>query len=179
MRKDWMDQLGLAEPETLEEAMDIIQVFQENRMGAEEGEDPVGLVCDTNFVSTTSQNYSVEPVFEKFYSYPRRWIKDKDGEIVYGSLTEETRSAVAYLRELYERGILDQNFALRAQNNLRDLVVEGKCGAFFDFGGHRIIRLWMWLRMIRKQTGSLITLLLNTRKKITFMLLFGTTNMWL
>lgn len=66
----------------------------------------MGLVCDTNFVSTTSQNYSVEPVFEKFYSYPRRWIKDKDGEIVYGSLTEETRSAVAYLRELYERGIL-------------------------------------------------------------------------
>lgn len=131
MRKDWMDQLGLAEPKTLEEAMDIIQIFQENRMGAEEGEDPVGLVCDTNFVSTTSQNYSVEPIFEKFYSYPRRWIKDKDGEIIYGSLTEETRSAVAYLRELYERGILDQNFALRAQNNLRDLVVEGKCGAFF------------------------------------------------
>ena len=131
MRKDWMDQLGLSEPETLEEAMDIIQAFQENRMGAEDGEDPVGLVCDTNFVSTTSQNYSVEPVFEKFYSYPRRWIKDENGEIVYGSLTEETRSAVAYLRELYERGILDQNFALRAQNNLRDLVVEGKCGAFF------------------------------------------------
>ena len=131
MRKDWIDQLGLEEPKTLEEAMDIIQVFQENRMGAEDGEDPVGLVCDTNFVSTTSQNYSVEPVFEKFYAYPRRWIKDENGEIIYGSLTEETRSAVAYLRELYERGILDQNFALRAQNNLRDLVVEGKCGAFF------------------------------------------------
>ena len=131
MRKDWIDQLGLEEPKTLEEAMDIIQVFQENRMGADEGEEPVGLVCDTNFVSTTSQNYSVEPVFEKFYAYPRRWIKDENGEIIYGSLTEETRSAVAYLRELYERGILDQNFALRAQNNLRDLVVEGKCGAFF------------------------------------------------
>ena len=35
------------------------------------------------------------------------------------------------LNELYKRGILDQNFALRAQNNLRELVVEGKCGAFF------------------------------------------------
>lgn len=73
----------------------------------------------------------VEPVFEKFYAYPRRWIKDENGEIVYGSLTKETKSALAYLRELYKRGILDQNFALRAQNNLRDLVVEGKCGAFF------------------------------------------------
>lgn len=131
LRKDWMEQLGLEEPESFEEAMDIIQAFQENRMGAEEGEEPVGLVCDTNLVSVTSQNYSVEPVFEKFYAYPRRWIKDENGEIVYGSLTKETKSALAYLRELYKRGILDQNFALRAQNNLRDLVVEGKCGAFF------------------------------------------------
>lgn len=131
LRKDWMEQLGLEELESFEEAMDIIQAFQENRMGAEEGEEPVGLVCDTNLVSVTSQNYSVEPVFEKFYAYPRRWIKDENGEIVYGSLTKETKSALAYLRELYKRGILDENFALRAQNNLRDLVVEGKCGAFF------------------------------------------------
>ena len=131
MRKDWINQLGLDEPQTLEEAMEIIRVFQENRMGAEDGEDPVGLVCDTNFVSTTSQNYSVEPIFEKFYAYPRRWIQDENGEIVYGSLTEETKAAVAYLRELYAQGILDQNFALRAQNNIRDLVVQGKCGAFF------------------------------------------------
>lgn len=131
LRKDWMEQLGLEEPESFEEAMDIIQAFQENRMGAEEGEEPVGLVCDTNLVSVTSQNYSVEPVFEKFYAYPRRWIKDENGEIVYGSLTKETKSALAYLRELYKRGILDENFALRAQNNLRDLVVEGKCRAFF------------------------------------------------
>lgn len=131
MRKDWIDQLGLDEPQTLEEAMEIIRVFQEKRMGAEDGEAPVGLVCDTNFVSTTSQNYSVEPIFEKFYAHPRRWIQDENGEIVYGSLTEETKAAVAYLRELYAQGILDQNFALRAQNNIRDLVVQGKCGAFF------------------------------------------------
>ena len=131
MRKDWIEQLGLDEPQTLEDAMEIIRVFQENKMGEEDGEDPVGLVCDTNFVSTTSQNYSVEPVFEKFYAYPRRWIQDENGEIIYGSLTEETKAAVAYLRELYAQGILDQNFALRAQNNIRDLVVQGKCGAFF------------------------------------------------
>lgn len=38
---------------------------------------------------------------------------------------------MSHLHELYERGVIDQNFALRAQNNLRDLVVGGKCGAFF------------------------------------------------
>lgn len=40
---------------------------------------------------------------------------------------------------LYSRGILDPDFALRAQNNIRDLVVEGKCGAFFGSGGRLII----------------------------------------
>ena len=38
--------------------------FQENRMGAEDGEDPVGLVCDPGLVGTVSTSYSVDSVFE-------------------------------------------------------------------------------------------------------------------
>ena len=99
-------------------------------MGAEEGEDPVGLVCDTNLVGSTSSSYSVEPVFDRYHASPQRWV-NQNGEIVYGSVTQQTKNALSYLHELYERGVIDQNFALRAQNNLRDLVVSGKCGAFF------------------------------------------------
>ena len=85
-------------------------------MGAEEGEDPVGLVCDPGLVGTVSTSYSVDSVFEMFGAYPQQWIKNADGEIVYGSLTEETKEALGYLRELYKQGILDPDFALRAQN---------------------------------------------------------------
>lgn len=131
LRKDWMEELGLSEPESLEEAFTIIETFRENRMGAEAGEEPIGLLCDTSLVGTTSTNYSVEPVFDSFHASPQRWIQNDQGEIVYGSVTEETKEALGYLNQLYERGILDTDFALRAQNNLRDLVVEGKCGAFF------------------------------------------------
>ena len=131
LRRDWMEQLGLKEPKTLEEAFSVIRAFQENRMGAEDGEDPVGLVCDPGLVGTVSTSYSVDSVFEKFGAYPQQWIENADGEIVYGSLTEETKEALGCLRELYRQGILDSDFALRAQNNIRDLVVNGKCGAFF------------------------------------------------
>lgn len=131
LRRDWMEQLGVKEPKTLDEALSVIRAFQENRMGAEEGEDPVGLVCDPGLVDTVSTSYSVDSVFEMFGAYPQQWIKNADGEIVYGSLTEETKEALGYLRELYKQGILDPDFALRAQNNIRDLVVNGKCGAFF------------------------------------------------
>ena len=130
LRKDWMDELGLEEPETLEDGFRIVEAFVKNRMGTEEGEEPVGLVCDTDLVGSTSTSYSMDPVFDSFGAHPQRWVK-KDGEITYGSLTEETKKALEYLHELYEKGILDQNFALRASNNLRDLVLEGKCGAFF------------------------------------------------
>ena len=91
----------------------------------------MGLVCDPGLVGTVSTSYSVDSVFEKFGAYPQQWIENADGEIVYGSLTEETKEALGYLRELYRQGILDSDFALRAQNNIRDLVVNGKCGAFF------------------------------------------------
>lgn len=131
LRKDWMDELGLEEPESLEEAFVIIEEFRKNHMGAEQGEEPIGLLCDTSLVGTTSTNYSVEPVFDIFHASPQRWIMNEQGEILYGSVTKETKEALGYLNQLYERGILDTDFALRAQNNLRDLVVEGRCGAFF------------------------------------------------
>ena len=130
LRKDWIDELGLEEPKTLDDAFDIIDAFVKNKMGTSDGEDPVGLVCDTDLVGSTSSSYSVDPVFDKFHASPQRWV-NQDGEIIYGSVTQETRDALEYLHGLYERGVLDKNFALRAQNNLRDLVVSGKCGAFF------------------------------------------------
>lgn len=131
LRKDWIDKLGLKEPETLEDAFAIVESFMEHRMGAEEGEEPIGLVCDTALVGTTSSSYSVDPIFDSFVASPQRWQEDEEGNIIYGSLTDETKDALACLRDLYERGIIDQNFALRAPNNLRDLVIDGKCGAFF------------------------------------------------
>lgn len=131
LRKDWMDELGLEEPSNMEEAFEIIREFRRNRMGAEEGEEPLGLVCDIELVGKTSSSYSVDPIFDMFGAKPQRWQEDENGKIIYGSLTQETREALMYLNTLYEEGVLDRDFALRAPNNLRDLVVNGKCGAFF------------------------------------------------
>lgn len=131
LRKDWMDELGLEEPSNMEEAFEIIREFRRNRMGAEEGEEPLGLVCDIDLVGKTSSSYSVDPIFDMFGAKPQRWQEDENGKIIYGSLTQETREALMYLNTLYEEGVLDGDFALRAPNNLRDLVVNGKCGAFF------------------------------------------------
>ena len=70
LRKDWIDELGLEEPKTLEDAFDIVEAFVQNRMGTAEGEEPVGLVCDTDLVGSTSSSYSVDPVLTNLGQAP-------------------------------------------------------------------------------------------------------------
>ena len=65
---------------------------------------------------------------------------ESGGQIVCGSLTEETRDALAYLRELYSKKIFDSDFALRAQNNLWGFGSGGKMRRLLlGSGGHSII----------------------------------------
>lgn len=129
MRKDWLDELGLEEPKTMEEAMACIGKFVEEDV-AGNGE-TIGLACNTELVTASSSTYSADAVFSMFHAKPRKWIQNEQGEILYGSLTNETKNALEYLHTLYLKGILDQRFLLRTADNMDELVREGKCGAFF------------------------------------------------
>lgn len=132
MRKDWMDQLGLEEPQTLEEAMEIIRVFAEKNPGnAENGN--VGLVFDPSMVGQSDQCFSLEPIFDYYHAYPGKWIQDKEGNMVYGSVTEEMKEALENLHTWYKEGILDQNFMIRNASNLPELLENGQSGAFFGW----------------------------------------------
>lgn len=129
MRKDWIDRLGLEEPETMKEAMEIIRQFVKQDAGG--GGETVGLACSTSLVSESSSTYSVDPVFTMFGSVPQNWVLNEEGNVVYGSLTGQTKAALGYLNELYLAGILDPRFLLRTPENIDDLIKEGRCGAFF------------------------------------------------
>lgn len=129
MRKDWIDQLGLEEPQTMEEAMDIIKKFVEADVAG--NDETIGLACNTSMVSKSSSTYSVDPIFTMFHTAPQSWILDEKGNVTYGSLTQETKSALAYMNHLYQTGILDPKFLLRTPENINDLIDDGKCGAFF------------------------------------------------
>ena len=62
---------------------------------------------------------------------PCHWILDESGDVVYGSVTQETKEALSKLRNLYEDGILDQRFLLRKTENIDNLIKTGHCGAIY------------------------------------------------
>lgn len=134
LRKDWMDKLGLNPPKTLDDAEYIIKQFIEKDPGGNGEGNTIGLVCSPEITSEKGYSYMTQTdiIFANYNSYPKQWIKDKDGDIVYGSVSPESKEALAHMNKLYKEGILDKQFLLRAQNNIQELIINGQCGSFFS-----------------------------------------------
>lgn len=134
LRKDWMDKLNLDSPNTLEDAEKIISEFVNKDPGGNGKGNTIGLACAPEVTSEQGYSYMFQTdiIFSRFNSYPKQWIQDKNGNIVYGSVTDNAKNALRHMNELYEKGILDSKFLLRTQSNIKDMIVNGKCGAFFS-----------------------------------------------
>lgn len=138
LRKDWMDALGLSEPETIDDVVNIVSAFiaeDPGNNGVDENGKPntVGLVVDTDVTGECgySSEFLLDIIFACFNSYPKQWILDNEGNVVYGSVTEEAKAALAYISELYSQGIIDNDFLLRTSTNICELIEGGQCGSFF------------------------------------------------
>ena len=133
LRKDWMDALGLSAPRTLSDVEEIIRQFKEKDPGHNGAGNTVGLVCDTSLCGGCgySSEYTLDIIFAAYGAFPKQWIYDGDGDVVYGSVQPEAKEALAHIHKLYKEGILDQDFLMRTSSNLIELIVDGQCGSFF------------------------------------------------
>lgn len=133
LRKDWMDELSLEEPKNLADAEYIISQFIEKDPGGNGVGNTIGLVCDPSMSGECgySSEYLLDIVFASYGAYPKQWIYDDEGNVVYGSIQPEAKEALLHIREMYETGILDNNFLLRTSSNIIELVTNNQCGSFF------------------------------------------------
>lgn len=130
VRQDWLDALGLSKPSTIDDVENIVLAFKENQMG---GEGNIGLACTANPVARQNSNYSMDPVFAAYQAYPQIWTKGTDGQLSYGSLSDNTRAALQKLSQWYQEGVIDPDYMMRTPTEINQLVADGKCGAFFGW----------------------------------------------
>lgn len=69
---------------------------------------------------------------------------ERSGNVVYGSVTEETKQALIYLHQLYVEGILDSNFLLRQQK--------------------------IWIHFLRRKVWGYFRILVGTEQSTEFIL---------
>ena len=138
LRKDWMDKLGLSEPHTIDDVVNIVKHFisedpGNNSVDASGKPNTVGLAVDTDVTGECgySSEFLLDIIFACFGAYPKQWIMNDDGEIVYGSVTDEAKEALSYISSLYNQGVIDNDFLLRTSTNICELIENGQCGSFF------------------------------------------------
>ena len=133
IRQDWLDELELEAPQTIEELEQVAKAFVDNNMG---GENTIGILGPTingalynTFLSINNLN-CLDGIFQAYQSYPGFWVQDEEGNVVYGSTTQETKEALAELQKLYADGVLDQELGVRKDAD--EAWKSGKAGILFS-----------------------------------------------
>ena len=134
IRQDWLDKLNLEAPTNVEELETVAKAFVDNNMG---GENTIGILGPTinsrlynDFLSSSNNMNNLDGIFQAYKSWPGFWVKDDDGNVVYGSTTQETRDALEELQKMYKDGILDQELGVRKDSD--EAWKSGKAGILFS-----------------------------------------------
>ena len=132
IRGDWMEELGLEEPKSLDDIVNIAKTFMEKNPGGNVTDGiAVGLSSDKKLVQKNGGTWHVNGLFTLFDAYPKMWIKQDDGSVVYGSITEEAKTALGEIRTLVEEGVIDPSFAVRDSEQCVEMISNGQAGIFF------------------------------------------------
>lgn len=120
IRQDWLDNLGLQPPQTVDELEEIARAFVEDDPDQNGKPDTFGLIGDRLF--------AFGPLYSAYNAYPFTWLKDDAGNVSYGTTAPEMKQALAKLRVFYEKGLLDKEFAIR--QDTMEIINGGRAGMF-------------------------------------------------
>lgn len=126
VRADWLEELNLDAPETLEDIIRIAGTFKEKK-GASDGL----VVCSQIAKRTGNNMFGIDALFAAYGAWPKHFIRDAEGNIVYGSNTPEAKTALTEIRKLVEEGVIDASFVVRDTTTCEELITGGKAGMFF------------------------------------------------
>lgn len=134
VRQDWLDDLGLEAPKTLDDIEKIAIAFRDNQPGGEgtipiAGPDKTSPICYTNFLSAGVADCGFEPVFAAYDAYPGYWVMGDDGKVEYGTLTDGSRQAFERLADWYAQGLIDPEMGVRDESD--EAINSGKVGMYF------------------------------------------------
>ncbi|QHW30564.1 hypothetical protein GZH47_06655 [Paenibacillus rhizovicinus] len=122
-RKDWLDQVGLPEPQTLDDVETDLKAFKA-KFGASAG------VLPSQQLFYGADTDSFDFVFGAYNSYPGQWIKTADGTVGYGSVQPEMKGALERLAKWYKEGYISPDFIMNDSNKSVEPIAQGKAGIF-------------------------------------------------
>lgn len=122
IRKDWLDNLGLEIPETIDEWDTVLRAFK--------NDDPTGTGSEViPFLPTVSSNMFISAwgITNGFYQV--------DNEVRYGPIQPEFKEYLTVMNEWYEEGLIDQEYVTTDADLTDNKVTQHQLGGLVVYNG--------------------------------------------
>lgn len=119
IRKDWLDELGLPLPVTIDDWYTVLKAFKEQK----------GIEAPLTFLGVPNPLFGLESGgFVGAYGIKKGFYLDQ-GEVKYGPLEQGYKSFLALFRKWYAEGLIDKNIATVDTKTLDSNMISGRSGA--------------------------------------------------
>lgn len=128
VRKDWLDNLGLEPPTTLEELYDVAVAFTEDDPDGNGVNDTYGL---GGFINGQGLGNRFDFIFGA-YGVPGVWNFTGDGEFGLTVRNENYPEALAYFKSLVDAGVIDPDWPTLTRDEFRARWKQGQYGIMWE-----------------------------------------------
>lgn len=120
IRKDWLDELGLAVPETIDDWTNVLKAFKEKKGAAAPLTGMLSLLATGNFSS-----------FVGAFDVGNRWYIDNE-TVKYGPMQDNYKAYLTLLNSWYNDGLLDKDISTNQQTLIDSKIINGDSGALVN-----------------------------------------------
>ncbi len=136
IRQDWLDNLKLEKPTTLDEFTEVMRQFTFNDPDGNGQKDTYGLsAAGPNYLSFLMGAFGASTERDNFLN--------KDGTITTNAISEEYKNALKYLRDIYAEGLIDPEMFTCTYEQAQAKWGRGEMGiwsAWWSHGGNAYAR---------------------------------------
>lgn len=122
IRGDWLEELGLDVPHTIEEFEEVLDAFTYG--------DPDGNGIDDTygFTGVNWNAFSMSPICQAFGTNIDCWVRNDEGKVVLGTVQPGMKSAIELLQKWYKAGYFPCEFWNQGWDEGRAQMTNGQCG---------------------------------------------------
>jgi len=126
IREDWLKAVNLPAPKTLDDVRTVAEAFVAQKPSGNPRTYGLGLGKDlfAGYAGIGGLSFGLN-------AYPKAWVKGADGQLAYGSIQPEMKTALSKLQEMFKAGLIDPEFGVQDANKVNESITSGKIGMFY------------------------------------------------
>ncbi|MBD0380835.1 extracellular solute-binding protein [Paenibacillus sedimenti] len=123
-RKDWLKNVGLQEPKTIDEFYNMLKAFKEKDPDQNGKNDTYGMAI--------SKFTGPFDIMEIWFGLPNKWGQDASGKLLPTHLMPEYMDALKFFKKLYDEKLINADFAVMDTAKWNDPLANGQAGVIVD-----------------------------------------------